>query len=521
MGRRVDSMMLPPQPVESPMFSRIVVAVSLIAVSAVAQNGTVYHTLTNGADAIFAGLGAGGNAQPTDGLGTFVAGEDLRGNRLTSLGDFGFRLGGFVENACVHAPQPTGTYGIKFPAVLFIELSGLNPNVPAIFLNPACTVPSFPLGTSGFIPYGTGPGSSVSFLVQGISSAAAIQLGLPSSGLRFLEPDNGLLGGAGGHAEIVLAVTDSIPIPTTSAGACWWVQFAFAGTSLPLQDDIDGLWHWVQNSPDSNQYWEFSDNEQNIWQSQSVVSEGDFAQTFVFTPNMDYALLLVSPDPCTLATLAPLAASTPYSDWTMNVGNQNGVVLNPNGGFDVGRGSAAISLSGLAGVPNPFTGVGNQDPALLLGTVTTLGFATWEGVFGIPDGSVRVTWLSIDFLGLAGGDPATDPWFTKFGGTVRVPVVSAGFFQPLTSLGFDLFQHVTQPGFVSPLGPGGPALATNIGGASWQVPVPALPAICTGLAMNITYGTSGRTGGLGTAGPLTWDPAIAPVSTTRQLFLFD
>lgn len=503
------------------MLSRTVAALSLLAVGASAQNGTVYHILTNGADVAYlgVGVGAGGTQQAQDGLGTWVAGEDLRGSRVTKLGDFGFRISGFVEAVCVAAPPPVGTYGIKFPGVLFAEMSGLNPNVPAIFLNPACTVPSFPLGTSGLLPYGTGPASTFSFALLGIPTAAALQLGLPS-GLLFLSPENGLLGGAGGIATLVGGGTGELTLPSASAGNCWSVQFTFGGSSLPLHDDIDGLWHWVRNSGDLNQYWQFSDNEQNIWQSQSVGTTGGLTAATAFPANADYALYLVSPEPSTLATLAPRAGVTPYSSWTANVSDEFGVVLHPNGGFDVGRGSAAISLSGTAGVPNPVTGVGNQNPSLAPGTVTTLGFATWEDNWPSSSlGSVRLTWLSVDLLGFTGGHPATDPGVVKFGGLVRVPVVSAGLLQPLTALGFQFFGHVTQPGFVHPFTSF--FTPSSVGGASWQVPVPPLPAACTGTALNITYGTTGRLGTLGAPGPLTFDPDIAPPSTSRQLFLFD
>jgi len=42
-----------------------------------------------------------------------------------------------------------------------------------------------------------------------------------------------------------------------------------------------------------------------------------------------------------------------------------------------------------------------------------------------------------------------------------------------------------------------------------------------GLALNITYGSSGRLGELGSPGRMTFDQNIAATSGTRQLFLFD
>src|SRR5262245_46407368 len=127
----------------------------LLPVAARAQNGSNYHLLNNGADTMLLGVGAGGSQTPADGLLTFVAGEDLRGSHLLhSSGDFGYRLHGFMEQMCLlhsTAMQPT----LRFPAIVFTELDGLNGNVPAIFTNPVCSPPSFPLGSSGFVPYGT------------------------------------------------------------------------------------------------------------------------------------------------------------------------------------------------------------------------------------------------------------------------------------------------------------------------------------------------------------------------------
>jgi hypothetical protein len=239
-----------------------------------------------------------------------------------------------------------------------------------------------------------------------------------------------------------------------------------------------------------------------------VASDAGLTALKAFFANDDYALQITSSEPDTVATLAPRPGGD-FATTTVNVSNEFGVAVNPNGGFDAGRGSAAISFSGKAGVPNPATGLGNQDPSAGPGTVGTLGFATWDNG-GDGDGSVRLVWLSFDFLGVAGGNPATDPGILKQAGTIRVPVVSAGLLQPLTSLGFGLFGHVTRPNF--PFG---------IGGASWQLPTGPQPAACAGIAINITYGSSGRKGVLGAPGKLTFNPDVADTSGTRQLFLFN
>jgi hypothetical protein len=241
---------------------------------------------------------------------------------------------------------------------------------------------------------------------------------------------------------------------------------------------------------------------------------------------VDYALLSTSRDPQTHATLAPRAAegSGPYYSQTENVGDEFGNSINPNGGFDVGRGSVALSARGLAGVPNPYTHLGNQDPRNAPGTVSTLGFMTWDNG-GDLDGSVRLTWLAIDFLGLAGTDPATDPGVTVFGGALRVPTVSAGLILPVTIFGFQQFGHVTATaasGWPDPHGFSSGAFGTTaIAGASNQIPISPLPVPCLGVALNITYGSSGRLDTMGTPGPITWNPSIAAPSGTKQLFLFD
>jgi hypothetical protein len=469
--------------------------------AAPAQNGSNYHVLSNGVDVAYIGVGAGGAQTALDGLGTHVAGEDLKGSHVTLLGDFGYRMFGWGENVCLFNAGPGGQTAIQSAGLIFIELDGLNGHAPPIFTNPACTAPSFPLGLSGLVPYGTGPGSSFSFLLANPPTG----LGIPSSTVVLL-PDNGLISSAaGGTATIVAAAPISIPVAST--GFCWTVDFNWVPSALPLLDDLDGLWHYAVNSPDGNQYWSMSGNEQNLWQSQTVGLDAGATALNAFFANADYAMRLYSVEPNTIATLAPRPGGD-FAATTANVSNELGAVVNPNGGFDAGRGSSAISFGGTAGVPNPVTGLGNQNPAAGA-PITTLGFATWDNG-GDGDGSVRLTWLSLDFLQVGGGNPDTDPGVTKAGGMLRLPVVSFGLLQALTGLGFGLFGHVTAAGF-----PGG------IGGASWQLPVSPQPAACVGLAVNITYGTTGRNGSLGAPGGLTFNPLVADVSGSKQLFLFD
>jgi hypothetical protein len=495
-------------------------AMGLTLTSVNAQNGTNYHVLSNALDVIYGGLGAGGTQTKADGLGTWVAGEDLRGSHIVAFsGDWGYRNIAWRESACPIKLPTQGPLAIQFRGIEFIEMDGLNGNNPAIFTAPACTNPSFPLGGSiGFIPYGTGPGSSFSFLIAGLPLGVG-----PTPSSAILLPNNGIVPSTSGATATVVGAASNVSLGIASSGYCWGVQFNWVPSALALTDDIDGLWHYLINGDGNNQYWGFTNDEMNIWQSNSLNTDANLTAVVAGFANSDYDFLLASVEPNTLVSLAPrgLNLTGAYYTQTENVSNQLNQVLNPNGGFDVGRGSAAISFSGTAGVPNPTTGVGNQNPANNPGTITTLGFATWDNG-GDFNGSTRLTWISIDFLGAAKANPALDPGVSKFGGQIRVPVVSSGLLQPLTKVGFQLFGHNTKAaasGWPDPGGfPSGSFTTPAIGGASWQLPTGNQPAACTGIALNITYGTSGRKS---PTGGLTWNPAIADTSGTKQLFLFN
>src|SRR5678816_3887111 len=131
--------------------------------SAAAQNGSNYHVLSNGPDAVLIGVGAGGTQTAQDGLGTYVPGEDLRGSILTDPDgngplppQFCYRGVSFSEGVCLFAPGLSGQIKIQFPGVYFIELDGLHPNSPVVFTRPVCSTPI----TASVIPYGTGPSST-------------------------------------------------------------------------------------------------------------------------------------------------------------------------------------------------------------------------------------------------------------------------------------------------------------------------------------------------------------------------
>lgn len=498
-------------------------AAGLTLTSVMAQNGTNYHVLVNTTETIFLGIGAGGTQTAADGLMTAIPGEDLKGSHTVAFsGDFGYRNPQWREMLCVLNNPPSGPLAIKFAGIVFVEMDGLNGNVPAIFKNPACAAPSFPLGgTAGFIQYGTGPGSTASFLLSLLPSGS----GLPSSTVVLL-PNNGLVpSSSGGTATLIAAAAQDLPIGST--GLCWGVQFTWIPSALASLDDVDGWVHYVVNSPDGNQYWLMSDDELNIWQSWSVGLDAGATATLGFFANDDYGLLMSTVEPSTSASLAPtgnLAAGVYYAQ-TENVINEFGApALNPNGGFDVGRGSHALSLKGHAGVPNPTTGLGNQEPTLT-GALASLGMVTWDNG-GDFNGSVRLPWLSIDTAGLLGLNPATDPGIVKPFFGVRLPVVSAGFVQPISSLCWNLFGTKTKTatsGWPDPEGfASGQFGVAAIAAASAQFPTGSL-TVCNvpgilGVPVNLTYGTTGRKDG---PGGLTFNPNIADLSGSRELFLFD
>jgi len=504
-------------------------AMGLTLSSVNAQNGTNYHVLSNGLDVIYGGLGAGGTSTKADGLGTWIAGEDLTGSHIVAFsGDFGYRNSQWRESACPVKLPTVGALAIQFRGISFIEMDGLNGNNQAIFTDPACPVPgpSFPLGGStGFIPFGAVGSGGFSFGIFGLPAGAG-----PAPSSAVLLPNNGLIPSSTGGTAVIVGVATNVSLPINSSGYCWGVQFTWNPSALPLTDNIDGLWHYTINGDGNNQYWGMSNDEMNIWASNSINTDAGLTAIQPFLANADYDLLMATTEPNTTATLAPrgLSLTGSYYAQTENVRNQSGVPLNPNGGFDVGRGSAAISFSGTAGVPNPTSGVGNQNPANNPGKLTTLGFATWDNATYLkpnPVGSVRLTWVSIDFLGFARGNPDLDPGITKFGGQIRVPVVSAGLLQPLTNSLFGFFGHATSTtasGWPDPGGFASGAFGTPaIAGASWQVPTGLVPAACTGTKVNLTYGTSGRFGQVPVPGQLTWDPTQADTSGTKQLFLFN
>lgn len=493
-----------------------------------AQNGTNYHVLNNNAEGPFLGIGAGGTQTTSDGIGSFVPGEDCRGSLQVNFGgtlgiQFSYRNTAFRENVCVFNPGPNGFLQIHFPGIYFIELDGLQPNNNVVFTRPVCTTPI----TASFLQYGLGPASTVSFVLAAASAFGPTQ--------TVLLPDNGLVA-ATGTATIVAGGTGNLPpSPTGSlASGCYVVQFTWVGSAVPFLDNIDGIWHYAVNSDQGNQYWLCSTDEMQLTRSNTLILDNGATTIGAFFSVFEYDMHWATMEANTTAVLAPhgIAQNGPYYAQTENMAGGGG----PNFGFDVGRGSRAISFSGLGGVKVPagLGGLGNgaQDPAYGGGAVKTLGFVTWDNKphtsVVAPLGSGRLTWLSVDLaqIGNLGpnGSPG-NPNITKGGGTVRLPVVGTGFIQSVTSLAFGIFQHSTKAatsGWPDPDGItsgafGIPAIAGgsiqfNVGPFVAKVP-------CNGaLPVNITYGTTGLSH---TPPPaLTWDPGNSDISGEKEIYLW-
>jgi hypothetical protein len=491
--------------------------------AAFVQNGSNYHVLSNGPDASLAGIGAGLLQTGNDGIGTYIPGEDLRGSILVDPDGTGplplqfcYRNKAFTESVCLYHPGLSGFLQLRFAGLFFIELDGLDPNAPVVFTRPVCSSPI----TASFLPYGTGPSSTVSFLGLGVSALGPTH--------TTIMPDNGLFAGLGTRT-VVGAGSAQIPSsPTGSlASGCYSVRFEWVASALPLLDGIDGLWHWAVNSDDANQYWQMSVDEMNLWRSNTAGLNNNATETFTLLAVVDYVLLISSLEANTHAALAPhgIEQNGPYYDQTENMVGGGG----PNFGFDIGRGSRAVSFTGLGGVkvPPALGGLGNgaQDPGYGPGgTVPTLGFVTWDGKANSSPatfGSTRVTWVSLDLAQVFGGPPG--PGVTKGGGTVRLPVEVGGFAQPITLTLLPILQHPTS---VAPSGWPHPLGIANwpndsVAGGSIHIALSSFAAQvpCNiGLPLNLQYGTTGRNH---TPPPgLTFDPGVADISGRKELYLF-
>ncbi|MFT7465567.1 MAG: hypothetical protein ACI9EF_003936, partial [Pseudohongiellaceae bacterium] len=413
-----------------------------------------YHVLHNGVEpTLYAGLGVGAGVVPgVDGIGTWIPGEELKGNCHTSLGDFGYRQVGFRETVAVLAgPSPLK---IKFPYIAWVEFDGGNGHAPIVFDNPTdnnCSVPSLGAITTG---YGNVP-----------AQPSFVSVTSPGTGDALMIPNEDILSGSG--TATIIAEISNLEIPINDPGYFWEVQIEWI-TPLESANNIDGWYHWATSSPDNNQYFGVSDDELNLWHSYTIPTTFGLAGVQTLPAAMDYGLLMLSADPVTAAALAPVGVNGTGPYYRNTAGGSI------NGGFDLGRGSQMVSLSGISGVTNGGTGFGNQDPAgaAIGGKVPSLAFVTFDNtdydgdgdlVTTPPGGSWRLTWVSIDYDVLLGISPdQAGSVSVGSAGLCRAPVsISSSvlaFPQPLTLSFMPLFVHQAAPvAWADPGGLGGTA----------------------------------------------------------------
>lgn len=503
-----------------------------------AQNAVNSHVLTNSADVIYAGLGAGGTwVAGDDGVGYWVDGEEMRGNTFTTLGDYGYKQYGWRESPCVlgTAGGPSGTpgLGLKWPIMAFVEFDGVNPfdQGAGVWNRAACSVASvgaacFPIGGSGGLPYGPA-GASANFLLSGLPSGVSSF----AQGFNILLPNNGLQGaGAAPSATATLvALASDVALGIGSTGFCWMVTFNWLPSAVPALDDINGWWHWQTSSLDNNQYYIWSNDEQNLWQSNSVAGGslglfgffGNFeieAMHTVTAPTTNYATApngVNGTAPYAAMTGQPLAGDGPEYPAIPSIALPAGG-LSPNQGFDLGR-HGGVTLNGVGGAGTA-GGLGGQDPAAGgFANLPTLGFVTWNGgptthaTGAVGDPRSHVTWVQTWYDGIfagltagLGGDPGTN-------GTPDIPVGSGGGNRfPLTmqeTLAFAFPSADTSffgPIFLTPvqdqsgawLDPYGFAMGaggtSTIAGSSIHLPVvgATVSASSLGLPVGVQVGTS-------------------------------
>lgn len=485
--------------------------IGLSTSTAVAQNGSNFKLLSNGSDVIYGGLGAGGSSIPGvggDGVGVWVSYEDMRGNSMTQLGDFGYKQVGWREAVCVLG-APIAGLGLKFPQITMLELDGVNPfGAGNVFTYPTClTTPCFPIGNStGFAPYGAPAGTSASFLLTGFATG----VGLPSNAVAVI-PNNGLFPSSNGGSAFVIAVASG-NLGIASTGFCWGVQFNWTPSALASLDDVNGWWTWRSNSGDNNQYWNLSNDETNIWQSNTIATLG--GGLIAFNSNIDYDNDWLSSNTSTNVATAPVGANGTgvyYGTGVGVAGSGNSV----NGGFDMGR-HGGISTGGAGGTVSSLTGLGNQDPAgsPTAGLIPTLGFVSWDNGPSTLTGTTRhrVTWIQIWFDLTFGIDPAlTTDLLVGPGGKFRVPVslqvgFPGGFPQPITTSFFPFFIHSPDDrtgltAWPDPFGfPGGTFGIPPVVGSSIHLPT-VVSSVAIGLPVGLQAGSSALKSGVG---PFLW-----------------
>ncbi len=448
------------------------------------------HTLSNGMDVVYAGIGGGaGQVGEVDGIGSWVDGNDLRGNQLTLLGEFGYRQTSFWSSACVLGAPPA--IALEFPGMLFIEYTGRNNNLQDIFVRPGCTPGGAPAGitSGGALPFGFSPGASANFLLSGLPQDAPVP-----SGLELLIPNNGLLPDCiGGSATIVAAGNASLPIAST--GFCWDVEFTWMPTAVVSEDHIDGWWHWQVNSIHDNQYWAMSNDELNSFTSNTIaLTQGGTTLTTFFS-STEYVWQSMTRDPSLNVALNPAGfqGNGPY-DVAASTSP-----INPNGGWDVGR-NGGVSLSGLGGVLNPNTGLSTQNPAgSPFGGVPALGYMSWDNEPAVP--GLRTVWHQIDWAGIFGIAPnvsAAVPDALAGPPGRRLPISitsvifpSPGWPQAVTAGQWSLMLHTAVAGHAEPNPLGEPAPSDQWASTN-MLPISGLSPVCAlGIPIVIDAGSTG------------------------------
>ncbi len=494
-----------------------------LSTAAPAQNATNWHTLSNGLDAVYLGIGGGsGQAGGIDGIGSWVDGNDLRGNHVTGLGTFGYRQVSFFTSECVLGAPPA--LGLNFPAIVFIEYDGRNNNLQDIFTRPTC-VGGIPTGTTtgGVLPYGLTPGASSNFLLTGLPSGA----GLPST-TTILIPNNGLQGtngsGAGGTATILAAAGANLGISST--GFCWNVEFTWLPTAVQSMDHIDGWWHWQTNSVNNNQYWAMSNDEMNSYSSNTIGLGGGGSALQIFFGSTEYEWHSTSRDPTLNTALNPAGfnGSGPfYSGVTA-------APFNPNGGWDVGR-HTGVSLSGTGGVTNPITGLGTQDPTgSPMGGITTYGYMSWDNEPFAP--GLRTVWHQVDWFGIFGANMdafagISDALVGPPGTRLPVSVTSLinpgpGWPQAVTTGQWALMFHTATAGHIETDPLGFPAGSFGVLG-KWEttnhLPIGGISPVCAlGIPVVID---GGSTGVKGDVSDFEFEPTVARMSVSMSRTVID
>jgi hypothetical protein len=493
-------------------------ALGLTTSSTLAQNGTNWHAMSNGLDAVYAGLGAGGTqVAGVDGIGNWIDGNDLRGNHVTGLGMPGYRQVAFFTSECVLGAPPA--VALDFPAITFTEFDGRNNNDQDIFIRPNC-VGGVPTGstTGGILPYGLSPGASANFLLSGLPTGA----GLPSSTVVLL-PNNGLAPASnGGSAFLIAAANASLPIAST--GFCWGVRFTWTPTALQSFDHIDGWWFWQTNSVNGNQYWAFSNDEGNTYQSNTIALDGGATGLIAFFASGDYEWHQLSRDPSLNHVIAPVGANGAGIYYSTPSFGAISPAFNPNGGGDIGR-HGGTSISGVGGSINPITGLGTQSPAgsPTPGLFPTFGFMSWNNETAQAGQlTTRTVYAQIDWQGVLGILPdlaiavPVGPPGTRFPISVANPPGAGPWPQPVTNNLKSLMVHTTtaKPD-ADPFG--FPAGSFGIGGtwaATRQLNLITLAPVCSiGLPVVVDYGTVSALGN--------FDPAFARMSTSGSITVVD